>query len=108
MGHGTALKEKKGVEGVVLDFVEKGSDDVLWALEVGLGERLGDKLLVSRWDVGHVVASCNNLGLVRRVLDVMLDVFQFSFQVAHIDAVDSTQIRTFSGKHSYIVGEFAD
>src|SRR5712692_4188527 len=95
MGHGTALKEKKGVEGMVLDFGEKGSDDVLWALEVRLGERLGDKILVSRGDVAHVVASRNNLGLVRRVLDVVLDVFQFSFEVAHVAAVESTRIRTF-------------
>ncbi len=41
------LEKKEEVDWMELDFVEESSDDVLWALEIGLGERLGDKFLVS-------------------------------------------------------------
>ena len=61
---------------MVLDFVEKGSDDVFWALEVGLGKRLGNEFLVSRRHVRHVIAGFNYLSLVGRVLDVVFDVFK--------------------------------
>ena len=71
------LWRKKGeVVGEVLDFVEKGSDDVFGALEVGLRKRLCNEFLVSRWYVGHVVAGCNYLSLVGRVLDVVFDMFK--------------------------------
>jgi hypothetical protein len=76
-------KKKEGSGRVALDFGEKGSDDVFWALEIRLGQRLRDEFFVSSGDVAHVVACCNDLSLVGRVLDVVLDVFQFSFQVTH-------------------------
>ena len=60
---------------VALDFGEKGSDDVFWALEIRLGQRLRDEFLVSSRNVAHVVARRNHLSLVGRVLDVVLDVF---------------------------------
>jgi hypothetical protein len=66
--------EKKEVCGR-LDFVEEGLYDVFWALVITLRKRPGDKVLVDRRDVRHVVACCHNLCLVRRVLDVVLDVF---------------------------------
>ncbi len=54
-----------------------------WALVVAVRKRLGDKVLVDRWDVRHVVAGCHDLCLVRRVLDVVLDVFELYFQITH-------------------------
>ncbi len=59
-----------------LDFVEKGLDDVVWTLEVAFWEGLCDPFLVGGWDVRHVVAGCYDLGLVGRVLDVVLDMFE--------------------------------
>jgi hypothetical protein len=78
-----------------LDFVEKGLYDVFWALVVTLRERLGDEVLVDRWDVRHVVAGCDDLCLVRRVLDVVLDVFEFCFQITHELTATVRSIRTF-------------
>jgi hypothetical protein len=69
-------KEERGVERVALDLVEKGSDDVLRTLEARLGKRLGDEIFVSRRDVRHVIAGCNYLSLVGRVLDMVLDVLE--------------------------------
>jgi hypothetical protein len=66
-----------------LDFVEEGLYDILWAPIVALRERLCNKVLVGRWDVRHVVAGCYDLSFVRRVLDVVLDMFQFCFQITH-------------------------
>ncbi len=60
----------------VLDLVEKGLDDVVWTLEVALWEGLCDPFLVGGWNVHHVVAGCYDLGLVGRVLDVVLDMFE--------------------------------
>ncbi len=39
-------EKKEEVDRLALDFVEEGSDDVFWALEVGLGERFCDEFLV--------------------------------------------------------------
>ncbi len=61
---------------VVLDFVEKGSDDVLRAFEVGLGKRLGNEFFVRRRNVRHVIAGRDHLGLAGGVLDMVFDVFK--------------------------------
>ncbi len=55
-----------------LDFVEKSPDYFVRTLEVALGKAVGDEFLVSRWNIGHVVACSDDLSLVRRVLDVVL------------------------------------
>src|SRR2546425_11200502 len=79
----TQALEKKGEVGGSLDFVEEGLYDVFRAPVVALRKRLGDKALVDRWDVRHVVAGCYDLRLVRRVLDVVLNVFELYFQITH-------------------------
>jgi hypothetical protein len=76
MADAETVERRRVVERVALDLVEKGSDDVLRTLEVRLGKRPGDEVFVSRRDVRHVIAGCNYLSLVGRVLDMVLDVFE--------------------------------
>ena len=94
-GRWNGCQRKKGEVGGSLDFVEEGLYDVFWALVVAVRKRLGDKVLVDRWDVRHVVAGCHDLCLVRRVLDVVLDVFEFCFQITHAARPAARGIRTF-------------
>ncbi len=59
-----------------LDFGKECFEDFVGSLEVAFGETLGDPFLVGRRDIRHVVAGLQDLGLVGRVLDVVLDVFE--------------------------------
>jgi hypothetical protein len=101
----TGRERKKGEVGGSLDFVEEGLYDIFWALVVALRERLGDKVLVVGRDVRHVVAGRDDLCLVRWVLDVVLDVFQFCFQVTHNARRASSGIRTFFANYSVWISQ---
>ncbi len=91
-------KRKKREFANVLDFVEKGPDNVVWTLEALFWKAVGHKVLVGGRDVRHIIAGSYDLGLVRWVLDVVLDMFQFSLEVTHAAGGDTTRIRTFFSK----------